>query len=147
VRPRPRRGKAIRFHDFRSDEAIVLEPLPCWRHLPPEEIRQRARYMVEQIEDETAERHRRNGTRVLGRKAAQRVHPHDSPESPKRGPRPAVHAATQEVREAVKQAYREFAEFFRAAAQDLRAGIQSVKFPPGSFPPGLPYVAPELAPG
>jgi len=51
------------------------------------------------------------------------------------------------VREAMKQAYREFAELFRAAAQDLRAGIQGVQFPPGSFPPGLPYVPPAPAPG
>jgi len=30
----------------------------------------------------------------------------------------------------MKQAYREFAEFFRAAAQDLRAGVKGVRFPP-----------------
>jgi hypothetical protein len=141
-----RRGDTVRFHDFRSEEMVVLEPLPCWRHLAPEEVEDRVLHMVEQIEQETAVRHQRNGTRVLGRKAAQRVHPHDSPENPKRGPRPAVHAATREVREAMKQAYREFAEYFRAAAQDLRAGIWGVKFPPGSFPPGLPYLPPEALP-
>ena len=102
--------------------------------------------MVREIEQETAERHRRNGTRVLGRRAVQEVHPHDSVQSPKRSPRPTFHAATREVREALKEAYREFAEYFRAAAQDLRAGIKGVKFPPGSFPPGLPYVPPEAAP-
>ena len=114
--------------------------------LPPEEIQERVRHMVREIEHDTAERHRRNGTRALGRRAVQRVHPHDRPRSPKRGPRPAFHAATREVREAMKQAYRVFAEFFRAAAQDLRAGMKRVKFPPGSFPPGLPYVPPEAAP-
>lgn len=102
--------------------------------------------MVRQIEEETAERHQRNGTRILGRKAAQEVHPHDSPESPKRGPQPTFHAATREAREAMKQAYREFAEFFRAAAHDLQAGKKAVTFPPGSFPPGLPYVPAEAAP-
>jgi len=141
-----RRGKTVRFHDFRSDEIVGLAPLPCWQHLPPEEIQERARHMVREIEEETAERHQRNGTRILGRKAAQAVHPHDSPESPKRGPRPAFHAATREVRDAMEQAYREFAEFFRAAAKDLRTGVRGVKFPPGSFPPGLPYVPPEAAP-
>ena len=141
-----RRGKTVRFHDFRSDEMVALDPLPCWQHLRPEEIQERVRHMVREIEQETAERHRRNGTRVLGRKAALKVHPHDGPESPKRGPRPAFHAASREVRDAMKQAYREFAEFFRAAAQDLRAGVTGVAFPPGSFPPGLPYVPPEPAP-
>jgi len=141
-----RRSKTVRHHDFRSDEMIALEPLPCWRHLAPEEIRKRVHHLVHEIEEETAERHRRNGTRPPGRKAAQQVHPHDSPDSPKRGPRPAFHSATREVREAMKQAYREFAEFFRAGAQDLRDGIKGVTFPPGSFPPGLPYVPPEAAP-
>jgi len=47
----------------------------------------------------------------------------------------------------MKQAYREFAELFRAAAQDLREGAKQVIFPPGSFPPGLPYVPPAAAPG
>lgn len=40
----------------------------------------------------------------------------------------------------MKQAYRELAELFRAAAEDLRAGLKGTTFPPGSFPPGLPYV-------
>lgn len=57
-----------------------------------------------------------------------------------------VHASTREVREAFKQAYRDFAELFRAAAEDLQAGLKGVTFPPGSFPPGLPYVPPEAAP-
>jgi hypothetical protein len=141
-----RRGKTVRYHDFPSEETIVLEPLPCWQHLAPEEIQERLRSMVLRIEEETAERHRRNGTRILGRRAARQVHPHDSPGSPKRRPRPALDAATREVREAMKQAYRESAELFRAAAQDLRHGVKSVRFPPGSFPPSLPYVPPEAAP-
>jgi hypothetical protein len=45
-----------------------------------------------------------------------------------------------------KQVYRIFAEAFRKAAQDLRDGRQSVEFPPGSFPRGLPYVPAEPAP-
>jgi REP element-mobilizing transposase RayT len=142
-----RRGETARYHDFRSEETIVLEPAPCWRHLAPREIQERVCHMVREVEEETAERHRRNGTRVLGRKAVRQVHPHDSPESPKRGPKPAVHAATREVREAMKQAYREFAELFRAAAQDFSDGVKRVTFPPGSFPPGPPYVPPEAAPG
>jgi REP element-mobilizing transposase RayT len=142
-----RRGKKVRFQDHRTEEVVVLNPLPCWRHLPQDEIQERVSHMVQEIEDETAERHRRNGSRPLGRKAVQQVHPHDAPDSPKRGPRPVVHAATREVREAFKQAYRFFAEGFRAAAQDLRRGGQGTEFPPGSFPPGLPYVPPEPAPG
>jgi hypothetical protein len=141
-----RRGGTVRYQDHRTEEVVVLDPLPCWGRLPEEEIQQRVRHMVREIEEETAERHRRGGSRPLGRKAVQQVHPHDAPDSPKRGPRPVVHAASREVREAFKQAHRIFAEAFRAAARDLREGIHGVGFPPGSFPPGLPYVPPDPAP-
>lgn len=46
----------------------------------------------------------------------------------------------------MKQAYREFIEFFPAAAQDLRAAVKGITFPPGSFPPGRPYLPPEASP-
>ncbi|MGH9379719.1 MAG: transposase [Thermoanaerobaculia bacterium] len=140
------RGEAVRHRDYRSEESIVLEPLPCWQHLPAEEICARIRHMLGEIENETAERHRRDGTRPLGRRAVLRVHPHDTAVSPKRRSRPIVHAASREVREAFKQAYRQFAELFRWAAQQLQSGHERVAFPPGSFPPSLPYVPPEAAP-
>jgi len=76
-----RRGRKVRFQDHRTEEVVDLDPLPCWRHLPPEEIRQRIRHMVREIEDETAERHRRNGIRPLGRKPVQQIHPHDAPDA------------------------------------------------------------------
>jgi hypothetical protein len=58
-----------------------------------------------------------------------RGHPQDKAVNPKRSPRSTVHAASREVREAFKQAYRQFAELFRWAAQELRAGKQRVEFP------------------
>jgi hypothetical protein len=42
-----------------------------------------------------------------------------------------------------QQAYWEFVDCFRHAAERLRRGLEA-KFPPGSFPPRLPYV-PHLA--
>lgn len=140
-----RRGKTVRFHQFRSADEVLLAPLPCWQHLPVEERQRRVRHMVQEIERKTAERHLRDGTRPLGRKGLAKIHPHDSAESPKRTSRPVVHAATCEVRERFKQAYRQFAELFRWASQELRKGKHGAVFPPGSFPPRLPYVPPPAA--
>jgi hypothetical protein len=39
------------------------------------------------------------------------------------------------------EAYRLFVAAFRQAADKLRAGDRNAAFPPGSFPPALPYVA------
>jgi hypothetical protein len=36
--------------------------------------------------------------------------------------------------------YAIFVAAFREAAEQLRAGDRSAKFPEGSFPPGLPFV-------
>jgi hypothetical protein len=42
--------------------------------------------------------------------------------------------------------YARFVAAFREAAEQLRAGDRSAKFPDGSFPPSLPFVRVELVP-
>jgi hypothetical protein len=61
-------------------------------------------------------------------------------------PQPFVHAATREVRERFREAYRIFSDAYRAAAELLRAGERGVDFPEGSFPPSAPFM-PVLEPG
>jgi hypothetical protein len=39
------------------------------------------------------------------------------------------------------EAYAFFVAAFREAAEKLRGGDRSAEFPPGSFPPRLPFVA------
>jgi hypothetical protein len=56
-----------------------------------------------------------------------------------------VHAFSKWIRQEMRDAYAGFVKPFREAAQKLRAGDRMVKFPEGSFPPGLPFVRVGLA--
>ena len=132
--------------DFATPETVKLSPLPCWRHLEPEEIRQRVRQIIDQI-DEAAHRHRvATGDGVAGVKAVRERHPHDRPKQTKRGPAPRFHTATKEAWHALREAVQLFAEDFRHAAELLKQGHPRPEFPPGAFPPNLPPV-PALKPG
>ncbi|MCP3958385.1 MAG: hypothetical protein GY719_11080 [bacterium] len=45
-----RRGKAVDPDTFIERYTLELDPLPCWRHLPTDEIRRRITEMVDEIE-------------------------------------------------------------------------------------------------
>jgi hypothetical protein len=48
---------------------------------------------------------------------------------------------TRAARERFWEAYSAFVAAFREAAEKLKAGDRTVRFPLGSFPPGLPFVS------
>jgi hypothetical protein len=54
---------------------------------------------------------------------------------------PFVHAATKAMRRQLWEAYAWFVATYRDAAEKLRAGDPVPPFPPGCFPPALPFVA------
>ncbi len=135
-----RRGKEVDPEAFIERYTLELDPLPCWRHLPKEEIRRRIAEMVEEIDAEHARRVVLNGRAPLGVEAIRKQHPHSRPEHTKKSPAPAVHAASKAVRKQMKAAYRLFAEAYCEAAARLRAGDLTVDFPPGCFPPARPFV-------
>jgi hypothetical protein len=58
----------------------------------------------------------------------------------KRSTCPRFHAFTRGARKALRVAYRLFAGAYRRAARQLRAGDRAAPFPPGCFPPALPFV-------
>jgi hypothetical protein len=88
----------------------------------------------------------RAGFQVAGAKAVLAHHPHDRPEKLKRGPAPLFHAATAEMRTFLWSLYAEFVGRFRDAAEKLRAGDRNAVFPPGCFPPALPFVPGQPSP-
>ena len=135
-----RRGKKYDHLDYATDETLTLEPLPCWKHLDSAKRRGLIANLVEEIEAEAAAARRRDGVQVAGAKAVLAHHPHDRPEKLKKGPAPRFHAATAEMRRFLWSVYAEFAGRYRDAAEKLRAGDLEAVFPPGCFPPGLPYV-------
>lgn len=128
--------------DVATEEILTLDPLPCWEEegLSAEEMEARVAEMVEHIAEEASASHRANGTLPSDPGVFLRVHPHQRPKTTKRSPRPFVHAATKEVRERFREAYRIFSEAYRAAADRLRAGHRDVRFPEGSFPPPAPFI-------
>jgi hypothetical protein len=121
--------------DFATEEVLTLEPLPCWEEeeVSVEELQGRVAEMVEHIADEAAASHEANGTRPSDPSVFLRVHPHQRAEKTKRSPRPLVLAATQEVRERFREAYRIFSEACRVAAERLLAG-QRRGVPRGQLP-------------
>lgn len=125
---------------FLTEEIVELSPIPCWRHLPGEEYRERVSTLVDEIERNAAAERARTGARVLGARAVLAQHPHYRPPTLARSPAPLVHAASRAARLAFREAYVRFVAAFRAAADRLRQGEPSACFPAGSFPPALPFV-------
>ncbi len=126
---------------FAEEESVILSPIPCWAHLPPEVYRERIADLVEEIESEAAHSRSRKGISVLGVDAILEQDPQHRPESLACSPAPLIHAATQAARKAFYDAYSWFVSAFRKAAEKLRQGDRNAVFPVGSFPPALPFVA------
>lgn len=120
---------------------LELVPLPVWADLPSETRRAKVQTMVRDITAETRERIATTGRRPLGVKKILRQHPHERPARSKRSPKPIVHAASREVRTALKIQFYVFRRAYRQAAEALRAGDTDAKFPPGSHRPPLPFVS------
>jgi REP element-mobilizing transposase RayT len=125
---------------YATREMLVLDPLPCWSHLAPEQYRRRILALVAEIEEEAAVRRSRIGARPLGREGVLQQDPHHRPAKVKKSPAPLVHAASRAVRRQLWEAYAWFVASYRDAAERLRAGHRDVPFPPGCFPPALPFV-------
>ncbi|MEE8524523.1 MAG: transposase [Thermoanaerobaculia bacterium] len=134
-----RRDKDVDPRAFIAHYSLELEPLPCWRHLPGEEYRQRITEMVHNIEVETARRIFLTGKVPPGPEAIRQQHPHQQAVRPKKSPAPFCHAFSKEAGKQLREAYRLFVEAYRQAAAQLRSGNRSARFPEGCFPPALPF--------
>jgi putative transposase len=141
-----RAGKEPSRWEFATSYTLELDPLPCWAQLPEEDYRRQVQELVDRIVEETAARHRAEGTEPVGARWVRRQRPHHLPAKLKRSPAPLVHAASKDARRKFRNAYAWFVLEYRRAAARLAAGKVDVAFPQGSFPPPLPYVA-EPRPG
>ena len=95
--------------------------------------------MVEDIEKETKALHKEKKTRPLGARRVCRKRPHHRPKKTKWSPGPKFLAA-KDRRKALWEMFQNFLVAYYAAADRLREGDLTVRFPEGCFPPGLPYV-------
>jgi len=134
---------------FATEMEVALQPLPCWRHLPPDARQDRVRGLIEEIEKQTLAMHGERGTEPIGSRRARKVHPHHRPSQVRRSPAPRFHAWSRRQRRRLESAYAEFVAAYRVAAERWRAGDCSARFPDGSFPPAMPFVraVESVAPG
>ena len=123
---------------FVEREELALVPLPCWQSLDATVYRDRIRRMIGEIEARAWLRQEATGRPPLGREAVYRQNPHLEPNRVKKGPAPLVHAVRPEVRRALRGAYLAFLDAYQRAAGRLRAGLRTVEFPEGAFPPAFP---------
>lgn len=126
--------------DFRKTYSLDLEPLPCLAALGLEQQRALVLELIAEIVTNAAALRASEGARVLGRKAVVKQRPHSVPKV-SHSPAPLFHAFCLEARRRMREAYALFVAAFREAASRLKRGIEAVKFPEGSFPPAMPFVA------
>jgi hypothetical protein len=103
---------------------------------------------VEEIEAEARADREARGVEPLGVEAILRQDPHARPNQTKKSSAPACHAATKAAWQTFWESYSAFVAAFREAADKLKSGDRSARFPLGSFPPALPFVSayPSLPP-
>lgn len=133
-----RKGVECSPRDFASVETVTLTPLPCWASWPEHQRRQAIEELLASIEHDAALS--RGGKPPIGPDEILRQSPHEPPGSSKRSRAPAFHVASKKALGILREAYRIFVNAFWRASQLLRSGVRLVEFPPGSFPPALPYV-------
>ena len=139
-------GKVLKPEDFLFDESVRLTVLPCWKDLTRAERIEQVQELLREIDRLHRQWREKKGKAPLGAKKILRQVPDYRPEKVKRSPAPAFHAVARGHHEKLRERYREFLEWHRAAAKELKQGVLDAVFPPGCFPPRLPYV-PEIRAG
>jgi REP element-mobilizing transposase RayT len=135
-----RSGEQAGKWDFATEETLELAPLPCWAHLPPEEIRAKVLELVKDIEQETRDRFEAEDRSPMGAKRVLRQNPYDLPANTKKSPAPIVHAATLDAWIQYKEKWQGFLLRYRGAADRFKHGDRNVIFPEGCFPPRGAFV-------
>ena len=135
-----RRGERVTERDFTTELEVKLSPIPSLADLSAEDYRRVVRGLVLDIEEETAARHLEAGTRPLGVLKVLATDPMDQPRTVKKSPRPRFHAFSPAVRDAMYNALVWIFAAYADASDRLKRGEKDVKFPEGTFPPGMPFV-------
>ena len=137
---RARRPRGDR--EFSSVETVRLSPMPFLAGRSSADQRRFVIDAVRQVEEETAERHRANGSRPIGARLVMSQRPHAAPKNFTPSPAPRFHAATRKRYQELLEARRNKVAAYRMAADKLKRGERDVEFPSDCFPPGLPFVEP-----
>jgi putative transposase len=135
-----RQGKDADPLKHATSETVTLSPLPCWKHLSPEDYRERVGNIAAEIEEDAAAARQRTGVEPLGVAAILAQDPTRRPKRLKKSPAPLFHAVSQVIRHFLYEGFSWFVAAYRTAAEKLQRGDPDPHFPLGSFPPALPFV-------
>ena len=117
---------------------LEIAPLPHLAGVPEHKRQTLVRRAVEAVEEETAERLKREGRSFCPVSRHFEIDPRDRPSTPRdSGRRPLVHASTQAGRDAHRDKVREVMKAYMPASISFRRGLFDVEFPPGTFRPPL----------
>jgi hypothetical protein len=125
---------------YTNPETVHLTPLPCWKHLSPDDYRNQIQSLSELIVSEAQAERIQTGKSVLGPDVVRQQEPGTRPEKLKKSPAPDFHAFRKSGRKALYEGLSLFLATYRLASEKLRSGDKSASFPMGCFPPGLPFV-------
>jgi predicted TIM-barrel enzyme len=143
-----RRGEDFGTYDYATRYEIPLAPLPCARHLSPDEYQNEVIKLIAKIQDDCAKA--RDGRPVAGVDAVMKQNPFERPTAkrPKRSPKPRFHVASKEPLDELEAEFAEFNVLYDMASEALRSGDLSAaeRFPPGCFPPALAFIGPPPPP-
>ena len=132
--------KEVDPEQYATGHEIVLEPLPCWAHLPEATRCSYVADLVADIDEAAARERQRTGKRSLGVRKVLRVRPTRRPRKVAKSPKPRVHAMAEKVLCRWHELYREVIQAYRLASERLREGDLWAEFPEGTFPPALAFV-------
>lgn len=125
------RRKTRRVSSEIEDLELQLSPLPCWAHLPWEEIATRVRALIDGIIAEF------KGLRSqpLGMRRLLRQNPHAPTPLKQRNPKPNFHGVTRAARDALLSARSLFLSTYQEASKEWRRGNYKAQFPSRCFRP------------
>ena len=137
------RGLDYGIHDFATRYLIAFAQLPAFRHLSPQEYRQKVADLVWEIEAEGEKT--RDGNSVAGVEKILSQNPYEQPtRRTKRSPRPLFHVASKQARDDLKAELADFLAEYRIASEALLGGnLKAIGwFPEGCYPPASPFIGP-----
>jgi hypothetical protein len=102
---------------------IRLAPLPPWADLRPGQRRARVTAIVNDDDEATRKRHRRDGTRPLGVAAIRATDPFARPARSKKSPAPLCHASTPALRDGFRAALGDYVRSVRGVAERVEASL------------------------
>jgi hypothetical protein len=139
------RSETVLPSQFATTFDIKLTPLPCLQHLNADQRQAEFRRIIREIQAKATAENKEKGRQPMGVAAILAQDPHSKPASTDRSPAPFVHASDDSTEMEFRARYRAFVDAFRAGALRLRDHARELvdMFPLWSFPPALPFNAPE----